>query len=63
MNNLSAALRYLSVVGAVAALAPLGQAQNREKFGISAKAGGVNTVIGQVWVKRAGQASEQRLTF
>lgn len=62
MKNLSPALRILSIVAVAVFLAPLGQAQNREKFGISAKAGGVNTVVGQVWVKRAGQTSEQRLT-
>ena len=62
MKNLSPVLRVLSIVALAVFLAPLGQAQNREKFGISAKAGGVNTVVGQVWVKRAGQASEQRLT-
>jgi hypothetical protein len=62
MKSLSPALRILSIVAVAVFLAPLGQAQNRERFGISAKAGGVNTVIGQVWVKRAGQASEQRLT-
>jgi len=36
-------------------------AQNRERFGISAKAGGVNAVTGKVLVKRAGEA-EQQLT-
>ena len=62
MKNSSPVLRVLSIVAVAAFLAPLGQAQNRERFSISAKAGGVNTVAGQVWVKRAGQASEQRLT-
>lgn len=62
MKSLSPALRILSIVAVAVFLAPSGQAQNREKFGISAKAGGVNTVTGQVLVKRAGQASEQRLT-
>ena len=37
------------------------EAQNRERFGISARAGGVNAVSGQVMVKRGG-ASEQLLT-
>ena len=37
------------------------EAQNRERFGISAKAGGVNAVSGQVLVKRGG-ASDQLLT-
>jgi hypothetical protein len=62
MKSFSPALRILSIVFVAGFLAPLGQAQNREKFGISAKAGGVNAVIGQVLVKRSGQASEQRLT-
>ena len=62
MRSLSPALRILSIVAVALFLAPLGQAQNREKFGISAQAGGVNTVVGEVWVKRAGQTSEQRLT-
>jgi len=62
MKSLSPAIRILSIVAVAVFLAPLGSAQNREKFGISAKAGGVNTVVGQVWVKRAGQTSEQRLT-
>ena len=31
-------------------------AQNRERFGISAKAGGVNAVVGRVMVNRNGQA-------
>src|SRR5436190_15026910 len=62
MKISSPVLRILSIVAVAAFLAPLGQAQNRERFGISAKAGGVNTVAGQVWVKRAGQTTEQRLT-
>ena len=33
-------------------------AQNRERFGISAKAGGVNAVSGHVMVKREGQAPQ-----
>jgi hypothetical protein len=39
----------------VAGLALSVPAQNRERFGISAKAGGVNAVSGQVTVKREGQ--------
>ncbi len=42
-------------------LASFGLAQNREKFVISAKAGGVNSVIGQAWVTRSGHP-EQLLT-
>ena len=36
----------------------VGNAQNRERFSISAKAGGVNSVSGSVMVKRAGQAPQ-----
>ena len=38
-----------------ASLPSLGAAQTRERFGISAKAGGVNTVVGRVLVSREGQ--------
>jgi len=44
-----------------ASLAVVAQAQNREKFVISAKAGVVNSVSGRVMVRRTGQA-EQLLT-
>jgi len=42
---------------ALVAFATFAQGQNRERFGISAKAGGVNAVTGKVSVKRAGQPS------
>jgi FecR protein len=58
MKSLSPALRILSIVAVAVFLAPLGQAQNREKFGISAKAGGVNSVMGRVMVARVGQAPQ-----
>jgi hypothetical protein len=58
MKSLSPALRILSIVAVAVFLAPLGQAQNREKFGISAKAGGVNAVAGRVMVARVGQAPQ-----
>ena len=45
-----------------AALAAVSYGQNRERFGISAKAGGINSVIGRVQVKRAGQSSAQDLS-
>lgn len=38
------------------------QAQNREKFIISAKAGGVNTVFGKVMVQHRGEAGWQSLS-
>ena len=58
MKHLAPGLRILSIVAVTVFLAPLGQAQNREKFGISAKAGGVNAVVGRVMVTRAGQAPQ-----
>jgi hypothetical protein len=45
----------LVIAGSFAALV---QAQNRERFGISATAGGVNAVLGEVMVKRQGQAPQ-----
>ncbi len=42
----------------VAGLMSIGHGQNREKFGISAKAGGVNSVSGRVMIKREGQAPQ-----
>ncbi|HEX7721819.1 MAG TPA: FecR domain-containing protein [Pyrinomonadaceae bacterium] len=42
---------------ALVAFATFAQGQNRERFGISAKAGGVNAVTGKVSVKSNGQPS------
>lgn len=42
----------------IGVFAMAGQAQNRERFGISAKAGGVNSVSGDVKVKRGTQAPQ-----
>ena len=42
---------------ALVAFATFAQGQNRERFGISAKAGGVNAVTGKVSVKSTGQPS------
>jgi hypothetical protein len=39
----------------IVSLAVLGLAQNRQRFGISAKAGAVNAISGNVKIKRAGQ--------
>lgn len=58
MKSIRLAIRICTVVAIVAALFSIGHAQNREKFGISAKAGGVNSVNGSVTVKREGQASQ-----
>jgi antitoxin (DNA-binding transcriptional repressor) of toxin-antitoxin stability system len=54
---------YKTVLALVALIscATLAQAQNRERFGISAKAGGVNAVSGKVMVKTKDQA-ERLLT-
>jgi len=48
----------LSVILVAGVLVSVGNAQNRERFSISAKAGGVNAVSGQVMVKRVGQAPQ-----
>jgi hypothetical protein len=48
-------LKIVALVVALLSWSLLAQAQNRERFGISAKAGGVNAVSGQVMVKREGQ--------
>ena len=51
-------LKVVTVVVAILSLSMLAQAQNRERFGISAKAGGVNSVSGQVMVTREGQGPQ-----
>ena len=51
-------LKVVTVIIAVLSLSMLAQAQNRERFGISAKAGGVNAVSGHVMVKREGQEAQ-----
>jgi uncharacterized membrane protein YgcG len=58
MKNLTFVFRTLGAIAVLAVLVAAGQAQNREKFGISAKAGGVNTVSGRVTVTRAGQSAQ-----
>lgn len=52
------AIRTCTMAVIVATLFSISSAQNREKFGISAKAGGVNSVDGSVMVKREGQAAQ-----
>lgn len=61
MNNSTFVIRFAAVLAVIVSCALFGLGQNRERFGISAKAGGVNAVSGQVMVKRAGQ-NEQLLT-
>lgn len=51
-------ISLLCAIVVVGVLVSVGNAQNRERFSISAKAGGVNAVSGQVMVKRAGQAPQ-----
>jgi FecR protein len=45
---------FVALVGLIAC-ATFAQGQNRERFGISAKAGGINAVSGKVSVKREGK--------
>jgi hypothetical protein len=58
MKNQSLMLRTFGAIAVLGTLVTAGQAQNREKFGISAKAGGVNAVMGRVMVARVGQAPQ-----
>jgi hypothetical protein len=56
MRSPSVVLSICAAVVLGVSLASLGSAQNREKFVISAQAGGVNSVDGRVTVTRAGKA-------
>lgn len=58
MKNLHLLLRTIAPVLLLSVLVSAGYPQTREKFGISAKAGGVNAVSGSVMVTRAGQAAQ-----
>src|SRR5947208_16674894 len=62
MKNLTVILRTCLMIALSAALAAVSYGQNRERFGISAKAGGINSVIGHVLVKRSGQSSQEDLS-
>ena len=62
MKHLTVILKTSAMIGLSAALAAVSYGQNRERFGISAKAGGINSVIGRVLVQRAGQNSPQDLS-
>jgi hypothetical protein len=55
MKNLHLMLRTIAPLLLLTVLVSAGYPQTREKFGISAKAGGVNTVSGSVMVTRSGQ--------
>jgi hypothetical protein len=61
MKNQSLLLRIFGAIAVLGCFVLAGQAQNREQHVISAKAGGVNSVTGQVLVKQEGQA-ERLLT-
>ena len=56
MRSESVVLRICAAIMLALGLASIGTAQNREKFVISAKAGGVNFVTGRVIVTRAGKS-------
>jgi uncharacterized membrane protein YgcG len=58
MKNVAFSFRTIGALALLAVLVSVGQAQNREKFGISAKAGGVNAVTGHVTVTRTGQSAQ-----
>jgi hypothetical protein len=55
MNSSITVLKILVTTVVLLACAAVAQPQNRERFGISAKAGGVNAVSGKVTVKRDGK--------
>ena len=61
MKNSLLGIRICVAIALTAGLVLISQAQNREKFVISAKAGGVNSVTGRVLIKQVGQ-SERLLT-
>jgi hypothetical protein len=58
MKNTRLVVRICAAIAIVAGLFLIGQAQNRERHVISAKAGGVNAVTGHVMVTRAGQGPQ-----
>lgn len=58
MKNLHLILRTIAPVLLLTVLASAGYSQTREKFGISAKAGGINAVTGSVMVTRTGQTPQ-----
>ena len=62
MNKLSLMIRTCATITLFAFLAVSVYSQNRERFGISATAGGVNTVAGRVMIRRANETSEQYLS-
>jgi len=61
MKMKSLATKIIVALALIVGLTSIGPAQNREKFGISAQAGGVNALTGRVLINRPGQA-ERELT-
>ena len=59
MKNLTHILGLILLIATVCIAASSASAQNRERFGISAKAGGINAVLGDVRVIRADKDSAQ----
>jgi hypothetical protein len=62
MKTSSHILRVFSAVALLALLASGAYAQNRERFGISAKAGGINSVVGHATVTRTGEKEQTDIT-
>jgi uncharacterized membrane protein YgcG len=58
MTNSKRAFGFVLLVASVVVATSLIQAQNRERFGISARAGGVNVVVGRVKLTRVGEAPQ-----
>jgi len=58
MKKSSRLMMAFAVLAVAVGFASNSLAQNREKFTISAKAGGVNSVMGHVMVTRAGQSAQ-----
>jgi uncharacterized membrane protein YgcG len=56
MKKLTRVFELILTIAFVVLATSVTPGQNRERFGISAKAGGVNAVVGQVTVNRTGQA-------
>ena len=63
MRKQTTLLPMLSILALVLAIPLLSHAQNREKFVISARAGGVNTVTGGASMKPHGNAEWKQLTI
>ena len=63
MRNARIVLISLLAVASVISLASSGQAQNREKFVISARAGGVNAITGGATMRAQGNTEWQQLTI